>query len=318
MCPPPRRWGRKARTPWTTPHRLTPSTHSQRASARTTGRRRPPTPALLHTTCTRAEAVDRRLRERLDGLLLADVGLHRRASRRRARRSARRPSASASSCTSASTTFMPALAKRLRQRVPDPTRRAGDDCDLSPLSSMPGNVVRPVARPTRSGHSAEVPGLRRMTLRPEGVTWQWRPGIPPLHGLGTTGAARARSRQLAVIWTGRIDGRPPRTRSVVGEGARTALDALVDAEGAHVPPSTEPSSSKTYLQRRQRAEAAGRRRSSRCSSRRRSRRRRSRRRTTAASDPPGVAGRGHPSRRCSSRTVTVSPACFAIAARSAA
>src|SRR5215469_3744502 len=52
-CPPP--WlsicGRKARMPWMTPHRLTPSTHFQEEIGPNHGSATLSTPALLHTTC---------------------------------------------------------------------------------------------------------------------------------------------------------------------------------------------------------------------------------------------------------------------------
>src|SRR5215207_9431172 len=46
------RWGRKAWTPWMTPHRLTSTTHFQSFSVRSLMRPPPPTPALLHTRWT--------------------------------------------------------------------------------------------------------------------------------------------------------------------------------------------------------------------------------------------------------------------------
>ena len=52
MCPPPSRWGRKARHPCTTPQKLTPITHSQALSGPNQASPRGATPALLHTTCT--------------------------------------------------------------------------------------------------------------------------------------------------------------------------------------------------------------------------------------------------------------------------
>src|SRR5437588_3284479 len=54
MCPSgwPISRGANVRTPWITPQRLTPITHSHVVSGTSHDNPPPPTPALLHTTCT--------------------------------------------------------------------------------------------------------------------------------------------------------------------------------------------------------------------------------------------------------------------------
>ena len=127
-----RRIGRNARTPWITPQRFTPITHVHADSGPNHGSPLDITPALLHTTCTvpkrstvgRRERLHRRLvahvgadGERVDAaradLLgggrepgLVDVGEHHVHTRRR---------------------------EPIRQREPDPARRARDDRDLARL-----------------------------------------------------------------------------------------------------------------------------------------------------------------------------------------
>src|SRR4029079_17845742 len=54
MCADPdaMRWGRNARTPWTTPQELTPITHSHDPTPPNQGSPPPATPALLQSTLT--------------------------------------------------------------------------------------------------------------------------------------------------------------------------------------------------------------------------------------------------------------------------
>ena len=68
--------GRNTRMPWMTPHRLTPSTHSQSAVVRSCISPPPPTPALLQTTWTAPNASIAASPERVDLVAVGHVGDH--------------------------------------------------------------------------------------------------------------------------------------------------------------------------------------------------------------------------------------------------
>ena len=141
MCPPPTRWGRKARQPWTTPQKLTPITHSQALSGPNQASPRGATPALLHTRCTAPKRSTACSARALHLGLLADVGAHGEhldAVRRHLRRGGR---ASASSWTSASTRSIPAPANRSASASPIPLPAPVTTATCPVVSSMGGTVA---------------------------------------------------------------------------------------------------------------------------------------------------------------------------------
>ena len=121
------RIGTNARTPWMTPHRLTPSTHSHVDSGVSHDSPPPPTPALLHDDVHAAEPVDRgRVGERLHLRGVGHVGDDAVTSAPDAA-----SFATASSSAGASTSPMHDLhalgRERRREPEPDAARAPGDD-----------------------------------------------------------------------------------------------------------------------------------------------------------------------------------------------
>ena len=119
MCPPPARWGRNARQPWTTPQKFTPITHSHDDSGPNHGSDRGATPALLHTTWTAPKRSSVwAANASTSATLLTSV--------RTVSTSTPRPptwaaaDSRASTCTSASTRCRPAAAKRSASESPIP------------------------------------------------------------------------------------------------------------------------------------------------------------------------------------------------------
>src|SRR6056297_1347990 len=137
MWPPPdiTRCGRKVRTPYTTPQKLTPITHSHDSSGPTHGSPAPTTPALLHTTWTPPNrSIVAAARASTCSGLLTSVSTPI-ASTPCVPTSATAAS-SASCCTSASTTEQPPAAKALASANPIPLPAPVTTATLSGPSSI--------------------------------------------------------------------------------------------------------------------------------------------------------------------------------------
>src|SRR5579862_4344796 len=140
------RAGRKARTPWITPHRFTPSTHSQGSVGPNHGSDRLDTPALLHTTCTapnrwRAAAA----RARTEASSLTSVGTT--SVSTPGRRTCSAAVASAASSTSASTTWSPEAAKRFAKARPIPLAAPVTTATFPGSNSIPLPLPPPTPGP---------------------------------------------------------------------------------------------------------------------------------------------------------------------------
>src|SRR5215207_11617719 len=181
MWPPPRRWGRKARMPCTTPHRFTPRTHSHPAIGPNHGSPAPDTPALLHTTWTPPN------RSRVAsasawtaGSLLTSVVTDRVSTPCAPTRSA--ADASASSCTSARTTRSPRRANASASANPIPLAAPVTTAICPGFSSMEANVVRR-ARPARRRPPGT--GVVQWPDRASGILSHTPDGQGPLDGNAT-------------------------------------------------------------------------------------------------------------------------------------
>ena len=134
--------GRKARIPWMTPHRLTPSTHFHAESGPNHGSAWLPTPALLQTTCTapkRSTAAAARALTATSSL--TSVGT---ASVLAPRPAILSEAACSAGCsTSASTTSSPARANRSASASPIPLAAPVTTATFPAVSSMVPPLVRP-------------------------------------------------------------------------------------------------------------------------------------------------------------------------------
>ncbi len=184
--------GTNARTPWMTPHRLTPSVHSQSAALSVhIGPAPPPTPALLHTTCTAPKRSTARAAS-------ASTEAPSATSVRTASTPARAPSmasiapavsASAASSTSASTTLIPSAANLVARLLPMPLPAPVTTATLptrsftAPSSSRaaPRGRSRGALPPRRATvHTGRAPSNGRHQPPPEGpVGPVWTTSHPP-------------------------------------------------------------------------------------------------------------------------------------------
>ncbi len=143
MCPSPCSWssGRKVRTPWITPQRLTPSTHSQSASETDSKAPPEPTPALLHTTWTapKASRAERRISSTCSAFETSATTVTTSTEDGRPAAAAARAPPS----TSASTSFMPSVAKRFARARPMPLAPPVTTATLPDRSS----IVSPSSTP---------------------------------------------------------------------------------------------------------------------------------------------------------------------------
>ena len=129
------RSGRKARIPWMTPHRLTPSTHFHAESGPNHGSARLATPALLQTTCTDPKrSIAAAARALTAASSLTSVGTASVLPPRPAICSAAARSAGCS--TSASTTSSPARANRSASAKPIPLAAPVTTATFPAVSSM--------------------------------------------------------------------------------------------------------------------------------------------------------------------------------------
>src|SRR5215469_7600791 len=195
--------GRKARIPWTTPHRLTPSTHSQAEIGPNHGSASEATPALLHTTCT----APKRSTAAAARALTADSSL---TSVGTASVSAPKPaicrSASCNACcsTSARTTLSPVRAKRRASAKPIPLAAPVTTATFPAAGSMAASSVEEK--------------VANVTERREGHQW---------HNRSVTAARQPQSLVGRTVERGDGDGEEP-DRLALAENAR-ARSAIVRA-----------------------------------------------------------------------------------------
>src|SRR5215471_1200700 len=223
--------GRKARIPWMTPHRLTPSTHFHAESGPNHGSAWLATPALLQTTCTvpkRSTAAAARALTAAS--LLTSVGT---ASVLAPRPAIFSEAASSAGCsTSASTTSSPARANRSASAKPIPLAAPVTTATFPAVSSMAGFLIRlgftlrRLVRPSTPWNSRDA-GASLLGRPP-------RPGarLPDLHGSDVRQQAIADDLSELAGPVLRRRNRQPSARSDSGRaGTRRARRLRADHDG---------------------------------------------------------------------------------------